>query len=119
MNASHKTSKLVRQISIESSFMKNFSHGNNHTRRRRLRKENTVKTRTSLQKKLARSGSARTVEETMPLCIFNEHVNFSKTIQTRVLEIIVSKFRKLGSLGENRNGRRGQVEGEDFGRLRI
>ena len=67
VNASHKTSKLVRQISIESSFMKNFSHGNNHTRRRRLRKENTLKTRTSLQKKLARSGSARAVEETMPL----------------------------------------------------
>jgi hypothetical protein len=47
--------------------MKNFSHGNDHTRRRRLRKENTVKTGTSLQKKLARSGSARAVEETMSL----------------------------------------------------
>jgi hypothetical protein len=47
--------------------MKNFSHGNDHTRRRRLRKENTVKTGTRLQKKLARSGSARAVEETMPL----------------------------------------------------
>ena len=67
---------------------------NNHTRRRRLRKEDIVKTGTSLQKKLARSDSARAVEEKMPPCIFNEHVQFSKTIQTRVLEIVASKFRK-------------------------
>ena len=94
MNSVYKTSKLVGETSIESSFVKNFCHGNDHTRRRRLRKENTVKTGTSMQKKLTRSDSARAVEETVPLRIFNDHVHFSKTIQTRTLEIIVSKFRK-------------------------
>ena len=58
--------------------MKNFSHGNDHILRRRLRKENavkTLKTGTNLQEKLARSDSARAIEETMPLCILNEHVH--------------------------------------------
>ena len=45
VNTGHKTSKLVRQVSIGSSFKKIFSHGNDRTLGNRLREENNVKNR--------------------------------------------------------------------------
>ena len=41
VNTGHKTSKLVRQVSIGSSFKKNYRHGNDRTFGGRLREENT------------------------------------------------------------------------------